>query len=117
MYSILISSLLTFHLVMKADMKLGPDRDTAPSFAITNGKNAITHLSDVHRIGRDGQLPEETAEEEHMRQAFGKAVPRVSFSRTVFRQMLIRWVTPETFQSEVSRTTHFVNYWVISPPV
>jgi len=93
MYSILLPWLLTLHLPVKADMTPGADRDTAPSFAVTTTKNAIMHLRDIHRIGRNGQLPEVTAEEERIRQAFGKAVPRVSFNRTVFRQMLIRWVT------------------------
>jgi len=82
-----------FRLVVNADMKSGPYRNTAPSFAVTNTKNSVMHQSDVRRIGQNGQLPEVTEEEERIYEAFVKAGSRVSFNRTVSRQLLIRWVT------------------------
>jgi len=82
-------STFNFPLDAKADDKSGPVLDTAPCYSLTTTKNAIRHLDNVHNIGRNGQH----AEGERMLQGSGTAVPRVSFDRIAFRQMLIRLVT------------------------
>jgi hypothetical protein len=71
---------------------LGANPRTAATFSDGSTKNAIIHLHDVHRIGKDGPLPpiEQTAQ--RIRLAFGNTLPRVSFNVDVFKDILTRWM-------------------------
>jgi len=83
---------LTFRLVASADMQSAPDRNIAPSFAVATTKKATIHLSAGRSIGRNGQLPEVTARQDRVRQAFVKTA-QVPHSQI----MPINWGTVRTW--------------------
>jgi hypothetical protein len=71
---------------------LGPNPRTAATFSDGSTKNAIIHLHDVHRIGKNGPLPPVEQEAQRIRLAFGNSLPRVSFNVDVFQELLSRWM-------------------------
>jgi hypothetical protein len=70
----------------------GPNPRTAATFSDGSTKNAITHLRDVHRIGKDGPLAPVEEQEKRIRLAFGNTLPRVSFNVDIFEDILTRWM-------------------------
>jgi hypothetical protein len=91
----------------------GKNRKTAQSYADSSTKNAIEHLKTIHRIDADGEMEPLADQNNRIRAAFGRTLPKVFFNVEFFKVLLVRWVISCNIPFRASSILPFV-CWLVT---